>query len=159
MRARRRNVRELALQILFQTEVGHLPLEEVLATAQEQFPTEETHWGYVAPADWRYIEECARGIREHRAELDAIIARLAEGWTLERIANVDRIALELALYEILYRNIPPAVSVNAAVEIVKKYSTGDSGRFVNGILGSFLRERNASRAEVLHHGDTETPRE
>src|SRR5438094_8200485 len=143
MRARRRNVRELALQILFQNEVGHLPIEEVLATAQEQMPTDPAHWGYVAPADWGYLEECARGTQEHRAELDAIIARLAEGWTLERIANVDRIVLRLALYEILYRSVPPAVSINAAVEIAKKYSTEESGRFVNGILGTFLRERRS----------------
>jgi N utilization substance protein B len=146
MRARRRNVRELAVQILFQTEVGRLPLEEVLAVAQEQMPTEASHWGFVAPADWRYIEECSRGTLEHREELDAIIARLAEGWTLERIANVDRIVLRLALYEILYRDIPPAVSVNAAVEIAKKYSTEESGRFVNGILGTFLRERRSASA-------------
>src|SRR5438128_11101912 len=103
MRARRRNVRELAIQILFQTEVGHLPLEEVLTIAREQMPAEPSHWGYVAPGDWEYLDTCARGTQEHREELDAIITRLAEGWSLERIANVDRIVLRLALYELLYR--------------------------------------------------------
>jgi transcription antitermination protein NusB len=146
MRPRRRNVRELAVQILFQVEVGRLPLEEVLATAIEQMPADPKDWGYVSSADWQYIDQVAHGIAEHREELDGIIARLAEGWTLDRIANVDRIALQLALYEMLHRSVPAPVSINAAVEIVKKYSTEESGRFVNGILGAFLRERRAAAA-------------
>jgi len=143
VKVERRKTRELAVQILFQVEVGHLPLDEVLATAREEMPTGEEQWGYVSPEEWAYISDCAHGIEEHRAELDAIIMRLAEGWTLERIANVDRITLLLALYEMLHRDTPAPIVINAAVDIAKKYSTEDSGRFVNGILGAFLRERRA----------------
>lgn len=148
MRLERRKTRELAVQIMFQVEVGHLPLEEVLATAREEMPEDAESWGSVAPEEWQYIGECARGIQEHGEELDAIIARLAEGWSLERIANVDRITLRLALFEILYRDTPAPVVINAAVDIVKKYSTEDSGRFVNGILGAFLRERRAGAGDL-----------
>ena len=95
-----------------------------------------------------YVGECARGIAQHSDELDAIIARLAEGWSLERIANVDRITLRLALFEMLHRDTPAPVAINAAVDIVKKYSTEDSGRFVNGILGAFLRERRAAAGDA-----------
>jgi N utilization substance protein B len=144
----RRKTRELAVQIMFQCVVGHLPLDEVLATAREEMPEDPQDWGYVSPEEWQYIGECARGIEEHSAELDGIIARLAEGWSLERIANVDRITLRLALYEMLHRDTPAPVVINAAVDIVKKYSTEDSGRFVNGILGAFLRERRAEVGEA-----------
>src|SRR5690242_14657675 len=65
MRARRRNVRELTVQILFQIEVGHLPLEEVLETARAEMPAEPGDWGYVAPSDWEYIEACVRGTEAH----------------------------------------------------------------------------------------------
>jgi len=82
-------------------------------------------------------------VREQPA-LDRIIADRAVGWKLERIANVDRNILRLALYEILHRpEIPASVSVNEAVEMAKKYSTDESGKFVNGILGSFLRDPGA----------------
>jgi N utilization substance protein B len=144
MRLAPRTARELAVQVLFQVEVGHLPLEEVLETTAEQMPTEPDDWGYLNPDDRAYIEACARGVEKHRAELDGIIARLAAGWSLERIANVDRLVLRLALFEMLHRDVPPPVVINAAVEIAKKYSTEDSGRFVNGILGAFLRERQVA---------------
>jgi transcription antitermination protein NusB len=148
VRLERRKTRELAVQILFQVEVGRLPLEEVLATAKEEMPEDAHAWGSVSPAEWEYIGACARGIAEHGSELDGIIARLAEGWSLERIANVDRITLRLALFEMLHRDTPAPVVINAAVDIVKKYSTEDSGRFVNGILGAFLRERRAAAGDA-----------
>jgi N utilization substance protein B len=148
MRLERRRARELAVQILFQTEVGHLPLEEVLTTAAEQMPEDPEDWGHVAPGEWEYIHETTRGVTANQAELDGIIARLAEGWSLERIANVDRLVLRLALYEMLHKTAPPPVVINAAVDIAKKYSTEDSGRFVNGILGAFLRERHELSSDL-----------
>lgn len=129
---KRRNARELALKVLFQIDVGGLPPEEVLATTFEQVPVE--------PEEREYVLEVVRGTLANLAEIDAIIGDLASGWRLERIANVDKNVLRIALYEIRCRDdIPPSVSVNEAVEIAKKYSTEDSGRFVNGILGTYLR--------------------
>jgi len=129
---KRRNARELALKVMFQIDVGGLPPEEVLATTFEQVPVE--------PEEREYVSAVVHGVLAHLDELDAVIGSLASGWRLERIANVDKNVLRIALYEIQHRDdIPPSVSVNEAVEIAKKYSTEDSGRFVNGILGTYLR--------------------
>ncbi len=149
---KRRNARELALKILFQVDVGSLPVDEVLESTFSAVPTGED--------DRQYTEELVRGVSDHRAEFDASIAGLAEGWRLERIANVDRIVLELALYELTrHPDLPANVVINEAIEIAKKYSMEDSGKFVNGILGSFVRRRqNAPEEDILPVEDpTESP--
>ena len=75
------------------------------------------------------------GTLEHRDQLDAEIMKHAKNWDLHRMAVVDRNILRLAIYEMLHRDdIPPVVSINEAVDIAKKFSTDDSGKFVNGIL-------------------------
>lgn len=90
---------------------------------------------------WVFAIQLARGAWEGRGELDPIIEKYAAGWTLERMANVDRNLLRLCLYEMLKReDIPASVSINEAVEMAKKYSTVDSAKFINGILGAFARE-------------------
>src|SRR6266542_489075 len=137
MKNRRREARELAMKILFQVEVGHRPLTEVMETTVEAvaIPEEEKE----------YVEGVVRGVLDHQEALDSIIGDLASGWKLERIANVDRNILRVALYEIQHRDdIPSSVSVNEAVEMAKKYSTADSGKFVNGILGTYLRSKPSS---------------
>jgi transcription antitermination protein NusB len=137
MKSRRREARELAMKILFQVEVGHRPLEEVLETTLEAVPVPEEERGF--------LEDVVHGVLERQTELDQVISELASGWKLERIANIDRNVLRIALYEIQHRSdIPPGVSVNEAVEMAKKYSTADSGKFVNGILGSYLRSHTPS---------------
>lgn len=88
-----------------------------------------------------FAEPLIRGTLEHREELDALIQKHAKNWSLHRMAVVDRNLLRLAAYEMLYReDIPPVVSINEAVDIAKKYSTDDSGKFVNGILDSLRKE-------------------
>lgn len=131
--SKRTNARELILKILFQVDVGKLPVGEALETAFEQVhPAEE---------DRPFVDQVVRGVVEEEAELDEIIARLAEGWRLDRLAKVDKNVLRTALYELRHQTEPsPGIIINDAVETAKKYSTEDSGRFVNGILGSYLRE-------------------
>jgi N utilization substance protein B len=132
--SKRRNARELALKVLFQVDVGHLSPDEALQTWEEE----------VRPAaeDRDYVDELVRGIASSEAELDEIIAELAEGWKIDRLAKVDKNVLRIALYELIHHpDSTPNTVVNDAVEVVKKYSTDDSGRFVNGILGSYLRRR------------------
>jgi len=141
MKNRRREARELAMKILFQIEVEHRPLAEVMETTVEAvaIPEEEKE----------YVDGVVHGVLDHQEALDSIIGDLASGWKLERIANVDRNILRVALYEIQHRgDIPSSVSVNEAVEMAKKYSTAESGKFVNGILGSYLRSRTGSTQEV-----------
>ena len=133
---KRRSGRELAFRLLFQCDVGGQPLEEIIAIAREESDATEDVWNFAV--------ELARGAWAARRELDVIIVRYAQGWTLERMANADRNLLRLALYEVLHRDdIPQSVSINEAVELAKKYSTADSAKFINGILGSFSREEKA----------------
>ncbi len=123
----------MAFRLLFQCDVGGQPLEEIIAIARTESDATEDVWNFAV--------ELARGAWAARQELDAIIVKYASGWTLERMANADRNLLRLALYEVLYRDdIPQSVSINEAVELAKKYSTADSAKFINGILGSFSRE-------------------
>jgi N utilization substance protein B len=79
---------------------------------------------------------------EHREEIDRKIQEKARGWTLKRMAKADVTVLRLALYEILFdENIPSGVAINEAVEIAKKFGTDNSSSFVNGVLGSVVREQ------------------
>jgi N utilization substance protein B len=134
----RKNARELILKVLFQIDVGKLPVDEALEMAVEQVkPT---------PEDRKYVDEIVRGVVSEEAQLDNIIARLAEGWRLDRLAKVDKNVLRTALFELQHRpELPAGVVISDAVDTAKKYSTDDSGRFVNGILGSFLRDREGAR--------------
>ncbi len=93
-----------------------------------------------------FAEELVRGVVERQAELDALIQQYAENWDLKRMAAVDRNIMRVAVYEMLYRSdIPPAVSINEAVELAKKMGDQKSGRFVNGILDRIRRERLSAR--------------
>ncbi len=87
-------------------------------------------------ASWLYAREIVDGVTDHRDEIDELIMSYAQGWTLERMPNVDRALLRLAAWEILFNDeVPTAVAIDEAVELAKEYSTDDSGRFVNGVLG------------------------
>ena len=92
----------------------------------------------------------ARGTQEKQAEVDVAIIELTEGWSMERQAIVDRNILRLAGYEMLFLpDIPAAVSINEAVELAKKYSTGESGRFVNGVLGALAGKTGTKNSPKL----------
>ncbi len=88
------------------------------------------------------------GTIENEGESDELIAPLLEGWTLERIPTIDRIILRMSAFELNHRKeIAPAVVINEAVELAKKFSTEDSGRYVNGVLGRLLGKVTAYRVE------------
>jgi N utilization substance protein B len=153
----RRLARERAVQFLFQHDLN--PPEDVTA-ALDQFwegqrvdalpETEGPTWGQPIEVPPPSVEDVAlrefadgliRGTLEHRAEMDETIKRHCRNWGLSRLAAVDRNVLRLAIYEMLHReDIPPVVSINEAVDIAKKFSTEDSGKFVNGILDKVRSE-------------------
>jgi len=135
---KRRQARELALKVLFQVDVGKCPPQEALELSCEAAPYDKETVAFA-----RELVEGAVAACEH---LDSIISRYAEDWTLDRMANVDRNILRLAAYEMLFRpDIPCGVSIDEAVDLAKKYSTEQSGKFVNGILGSLSRDLDAGR--------------
>jgi len=147
----RREARERAVQFLFQHDLNP---PENLDAALEQFwyaqrvaarvDESKATWGEKLELPPPTAEEAAlrvfadpliRGTIQNRNACDEIIKKHAKNWDLHRIATVDRNVMRLAIYEMLNRDdIPPVVSINEAVDIAKKFSTVDSGKFVNGIL-------------------------
>jgi len=92
--------------------------------------------------DKSYVADIIEGVWRDRAELDARIGSFSRDWPVARMAWVDLAILRLAAYELANReDVPPAVSINEAVELTHTFSTGESGSFVNGILGSMHRAR------------------
>jgi N utilization substance protein B len=158
---KRREARERAIQFLFQHDLS--PVEDLPAALERFWESQRAAaiaeekgaatWGQPVDAAPPTSEDLAirefadpliRGTIEHRDEADEVIKKHAKNWELHRIAAVDRNILRLAIYEMLHRDdIPPVVSINEAVDIAKKFSTQDSGKFVNGILdkvkGELLR--------------------
>jgi transcription antitermination protein NusB len=129
----RRQAREAALKTMFQIDVGKIEKDSALQHVLEDFP--------LVVEDGLFARELVTGASEHLGEIDAIIRRVAVDWNLERMAGVDRSILRLALFEIAFRqDVPNAVAVNEAVELAKLYSTDESGKFVNGILGKVVTQ-------------------
>ncbi len=92
---------------------------------------------------WRLM----KGIIDHLEELDTIITRAAPDWPIEQIAIIDRNALRIGLYELLHADpeeVPPKVAINEAIEISKNYGGPNSGKFINGVLGTIYKEMLAS---------------
>ena len=96
-------------------------------------------------ADRAYISRILDGVLSHVTELDEKISAARVNWSLERIAKVDLTILRLATYEILYEDyVPGSVAINEAVELANRYSEPSSGRFINGVLGTILRDKEAA---------------
>ena len=106
-------------------------------------PAEDTLFAEIpGEREMDYICRLVNGIRELREELDAVVERYAQGWKLSRISTTALAALRCAIYEILYMpDIPPSASINEAVELAKSYDEPETVSFINGILGSFMRDR------------------
>ncbi len=141
MKRTRRAAREIALNVLYQWDSAKVPFEEALETALEFTDLSGLRAAERIDGAREYARSLAVGARQYIQELDSRIACLAEGWPLERQAAVDRNILRIAFYEITHvDSVPPIVAVDEAVELAKKYSTAESGKFVNGVLAGLLRE-------------------
>jgi N utilization substance protein B len=130
---RRTDQRRAAVWALYQSDLLNLPLEDV-------FPR-ESHG---------FTRELASLTRDRQPELDALISSHASGWTLDRIAPLERSILRVALVELLYPGsvpgdepIPPGGAIDEAVETAKRFCGADAPAFINGILGAVLRELQA----------------
>jgi transcription antitermination protein NusB len=93
----------------------------------------------------KFTEELTRGTRENLAAIDIRLKKSAENWDIRRMGVIDRNVMRLAIYEMLYRpDIPPAVSINEAVDIAKFFSSTESGKFVNGVLDRIRKDLKKS---------------
>jgi N utilization substance protein B len=123
----RREARERALGLLYEADAKGAAAAAVL-DEQELEPDE-------------FAADLVRGVGDHLAESDDLIRRYAKGWTIERMPVIDRTLLRMAIYELAHRpDVPTAAIISEAVELAKRYSTDDSGRFVNGMLGRIADE-------------------
>ena len=124
---RRSRARERALSALYEAETKGIDPRRVLD-------------GFVIPAE-ALVRLLVEGVADHGPELDEVIARFASGWSLERMPTLDLLVLRLATFELRRRpDVPTAVVIDEAVELAKRFSTDDSGRFINGVLASVARE-------------------
>jgi transcription antitermination protein NusB len=124
----RRAGREQALQVLYSVVIGDRePRDAVREIVGETADSEQRV----------FVEELALGTLEYASEADRIVSPLLEGWALERLPTIDRLLLEMATFELRCRpQTPKAVAINEAVALAKRFSTEDSGRFVNGVLSA-----------------------
>jgi N utilization substance protein B len=135
--AARSKARKRALDILFECEVRGLPLG---ATLDERVVAAE-------PPVNEYTVDLIRGVAEHQARIDELVTTYAQGWSLERMPAVDRNALRIGVFEILYVDgVPDAVAVSEALNLVRDLSTDESPGFVNGVLGNIVRNKPALSA-------------
>lgn len=117
--------------MLFQADVRATPIDEIVRAEAARAASEPDR-----EASWLYAREIVDGVTDHRDEIDELIMTYAQDWTLERMPNVDRALLRVASWELLFNDeVPTPVAIDEAVELAKEYSTDDSGRFVNGVLG------------------------
>lgn len=124
----RRISREMALKVLFQIDLVSTNIEEVLKYTFED--------GKLSDEVKEFTLILVKGVMSNLSEIDKVINNYTNNWSLERITNIDRNILRMAIYEILYlKNIPKSVSINEAIELAKKYGTKSSFSFVNGVLG------------------------
>ena len=134
--ASRHRGREAALQMLYQWEVGRLPLADV-----RRVWSEVTDEGEPLSADQAgFAGSLAEGVAAHVAELDPLISEAAAHWRIERMNVVDRLVMRLAVYEFLYEQDTPAtVVINEALELARAFSSEEAVPFVNGVLDGIRR--------------------
>lgn len=143
----RRTAREAAFKLLFQMEIQKDDPKKQIEFFLEQGDFDDND---VDDNDKEFILDVIKGTISDLSEIDKSIEVYLKGWKINRISKVDLAILRLAIYEILNRDdIPTNVSVNEAVEIAKKYSGEESGSFINGILGKFIKDR------VVHLEETQ----
>lgn len=153
---KRRTAREMAVQMLYQSDLGASTLPSIFGAfdlgdylegagkrpageAAARRTAGERRRQEVAEA-FGHAQELVNGVERHRVEIDALIREQADNWRLERMPPVDRNILRLAIYELLYEtDVPKLVVVDEAIELAKKFGSEHSGRFVNGLLDGLLK--------------------
>lgn len=150
---RRTRSRELALQFLYMWELrGSEAMEELVPFVEHHTKGSRVKKGRGELAE--FTLQLSRGVVENRTELDRWIEAIARNWRIDRMAHLDRNILRLAVFELLFHpDTPYKVVINEAIDIAKRFSTGQSGSFVNGILDRARMEMAESREKTGGHPD------
>ena len=133
----RHDMRESAFMLVFERALTGEDIAEIIAAAEES---------EIVPLNER-VRSVFKGVEEHRQQIDDCIRKHLKNWTLDRITKVSLAALRVAVYEILFDDsIDADISVSEAVKICEKYTTKEDTSFVNGVLGSLVRQLKADQA-------------
>ena len=134
-------MRELAFKLVYEIEVQKEESEEELKIFLEN--NNITDENVI-----NYLQDTVNGIKEHSSEIDELISRnLKDNWSLNRISKINLSLIKLAIYEMLYKNIPYKVAINEVVELAKKYADDSAPVFINGILASIVKEKKLNESE------------
>ena len=151
----RANARELAVHLIYGREFTGEEPEQVVAVRlnREYYPAlsqeNDVYAERPSKAQLGYIDTVVAGVSNRSEDLNEIISRFSIGWDISRISRLTRCIMQLAIFETLYvEDVPAGVAVSEAVRLAKKYDGDDTGSFVNGILGSFVRAQVREAEEV-----------
>ena len=129
----RRLARQIAFQTLFQIDLSKSDMESALAQRLAE--------GTLSPENEEYVKTVVRGVHQQISALDSQISTISKAWEVHRLGFIDRSILRLAIYEIVFMDeIPVGVAVNEAVELAKEFGDDESPRFINGLLGTVVRD-------------------
>ncbi len=138
---KRRSSREQALKFLYQFEFNGGEFEEQMQQFGERLTGGEEVKGF--------MQELVEKVLSHKEEIDTLLQKYSEHWTLDRMTVIDRNILRLGVCELIHdRSIPPKVAINEAVEIAKKYGSEESPDFINGILDKVYKELDLPQPSV-----------
>ena len=155
----RGDARELAVHLIYgRAFTGEEPEQVVSVRLDKEYyeklkDENEVYMERPNRAQLRYIDNVVAGVANREEELNAQIQKYAIGWDITRISKLARCILQLSMFEVLYvEDVPSGVAIAEAVRIAKKYDGEDTGSFVNGILGSFVRRLAAPASEPAAEG-------
>lgn len=136
--SRRHRAREIILEALYRLEIEGCPVKEALERYRDSLDGKD-----IGP----FVERMVSGVMEKKPALDETIDKYADKWSLNRMPVLDRNILRMSIYELENeKDVPASVTINEAVELANAYSTDDSGRFVNGILGHIVKDSEVEEA-------------
>lgn len=148
MSANRHLGRIIALQTLYEQELRQECQDKSLDLAQAM--KRNIHRYKTRVEDEKFIERLVQGIATRQAALDNVIQPIAPEWPLDQIARMDRLILRIGTYELLHENsVPPKVVINEAIELAKSFGGDNSSKFINGVLGTILRQQEEKAKPVV----------
>jgi len=130
---KRSTSRRLAMQALYQAEIGRIGIKKSLENLfEEEKYIDETK---------DFSAKLAEGAWRNKEKIDQLMKKYSRDWKIDRMGGVDRNIIRLALYELMEGETPVEIVINEAIEVAKKYSTTEAAKFINGILGAYMKEQ------------------
>ncbi|MCD9021321.1 transcription antitermination factor NusB [Cohnella silvisoli] len=147
---KRRLAREIVVQSLYQIEMNGVTGDEAVDIVMEEARQDNEIGADVAELASidSFTRDLVRGIQDKKDLIDQSLVVYLTGWQVDRLSRVDRQILRLAVFELTYRqDVPPKVVINEAIELAKHFGLEENGKFVNGVLGRMLREREENQPQ------------